>query len=237
MNQETIQVRKELQAEKVQKVLLICGILSPLLFVATDILAGTLYAGYSFTSQAISELFAIGAPTSGLVVPLFTVYDVLLIAFASGVWVSAGRDRALRIMALMMVGNAVNGLVLWNFFPMHMRGVEATFTDAMHVTLAGVGAIFALMAIVFGASAYRNWFRLYSIGAILMLLAPGIVTFLYAPQVGANQPTPWVGLTERISTYVYLLWQLVLAIVLLRAQGSALQVRGLLKNDMVIEIY
>jgi hypothetical protein len=216
-----VQDRKELQSMKVRNVLLICGILSPLLFVATDILAGTLYAGYSFTSQAISELFAIGAPTSGLVVPLFTVYDVLLVAFALGVWVSAGRNRALRVMALMIVGNAVNGLVLWNFFPMHMRSAEVTFTDTMHVTLAGVGIIFVLLALGFGAAAYRNWFRFYSIGTILILLLTGVVAFLCAPQLAANQPTPWVGLTERISTYVYELWQVVLAIVLLRAANGS----------------
>lgn len=203
-----------------KKALLVCGILSSLLYVGTDILAGTLYAGYSFTSQAISELFAIGAPTTGLVVPLFTVYDVLLVAFAlGGVWVSAGRNRALRVTALMIVGNAVNGLVLWNFFPMHMRGYpEMTLTDTMHVTLAGVGVIFVLLAIGFGAAAYRNWFRFYSIGTILILLAPGIVVFFYVPQLAANLPTPWAGLAERISTYVYLLWQAVLAIVLLRAE-------------------
>ncbi len=201
-----------------KRVLLICGILAPLLYVGTDILAGTLYPGYSFTSQAISELFAIGAPTSGLVVPLFTVSDVILIAFALGVWVSAGRNRAMRIMALMIVGNAVNGLVLWNFFPMHMRGVEATFTDTMHVTLAGTGVIFVLLALGFGVFAYRNWFRLYSVGTILALLFTGVVAFLYAPEVGANLSTPWLGLSERISTYVYDLWQVVLAIVLLRTE-------------------
>jgi hypothetical protein len=217
MEPTIIQDRKELQAQKrVRKVLLICGILSSLLFVGTDILAGTLYAGYSFTSQAISELFAIGAQTSGLVILLFTVCDVLLVAFALGVWVSAGRNRTLRVMALMIIGNAVNGLVLWNFFPMHMRGVEATFTDTMHVALAGVGVIFVLLALVFGAAAYRHWFRYYSIGTLLTLLLTGVVAFLYVPQVDANLPTPWLGLTERISTYVYDLWVVVLSIVLLR---------------------
>jgi multisubunit Na+/H+ antiporter MnhC subunit len=209
-------------SEKVllKKVLLTCGILAPLLYVGTDILAGALYPGYSFTSQAISELFAIGAPTSGLVVPLFTVSDVLLVTFALGVWVSAGRNRALHVIALMIVGNAVNGLVLWNFFPMHMRGVEATFTDTMHVTLAGTGVIFVLLALGFGVFAYQNWFRLYSVVTILALVVTGVVAFLYAPEVGANLSTPWLGLSERISTYVYDLWQVVLAIVLLRAANG-----------------
>ncbi len=213
-----IQASKESQTQKIRKVLLACGILSPLLFAGTDILAGALYPGYSFTSQAISELFAIGAPTSDLVVPLFTVSDVLLVAFSLGVWLSAGRNRALRAMALMIAGNAVNGLVLWNFFPMHMRGVEATFTDTMHVTLAGTGVIFVLLALGFGAAAYLNWFRLYSVRTILILLFTGVVAFLYAPEVGANISTPWLGLSECISTYVYDLWQVVLSIVLLRAE-------------------
>ena len=33
------------------------------------------------------------------------------------------------VIAWMMLGNAVNSLVLWNFFPMHMRGTPPTFTD------------------------------------------------------------------------------------------------------------
>jgi hypothetical protein len=67
------------------KILLVCGMFAPLLYISTDVLAGTLYAGYSFTSQVVSELFAIGASTSHLVVPLFTTYDVLLIAFELGI--------------------------------------------------------------------------------------------------------------------------------------------------------
>lgn len=90
-----------------------------------------------------------------------------------------------------------------------------TLTDVMHVALAGVGVIFVLLALGFGATAYRNWFRPYSVGTFLMLLVPGIVAFLYVPQLAANLPTQWVGLTERISTYSYLLWQSMLAIVLL----------------------
>ena len=85
----------------------------------------------------------------------------------------------------------------------------------MNVTLAGVGVIFVLLALVFGATAYRNWFRLYSIATILMLLVPSILVFMYVPQLAANPPTPVTGVAERISTYSYLLWQEVLALVLL----------------------
>ena len=171
----------ESRKNNLKKVLLICGILASIIYVTTDILAGTLYAGYSFTSQAVSELFAIGAPTSGLIVPLFTVSSLLLLAFAFGFWKSSavantGRSRAPRIMALMIIGNAVISLILWNFFPMHMRGAEMTFTDTMHVILA-INPFVPLMVIL-GIVAFRNWFRFYSIGTILMIVVLSVLGFM-----------------------------------------------------------
>jgi Protein of unknown function (DUF998) len=194
-----------------------------LIYVVTDIIAGTLYPRYSFNSQAVSELFAIGAPTSGLVVPLFTASSLLLLAFAFGVWKSAaavttGRSRTLRIMALMIIGNAVTSLVLWNFFPMHMRGAEMTFTDTMHVILA-INP-FVPLTVVLGIVAFRNWFRLYSIGTILMMIVLSTLGFMYVNEFAAQQPTPWVGLYERISQYGTMLWVTVLALVLLREEIS-----------------
>jgi predicted SAM-dependent methyltransferase len=121
-------------------------------------------------------------------------------------------------MAFIIVGSAVNSLVLWNFFPMHMRDAEKTFTDTMHLILA-INP-FVLLYIGLGTAAFRNWFRFYSIGTILILFVPAIFAFSYFSQVGANQPTPWLGLTERISQYSFMLWQAVLAIVLVRVQGS-----------------
>lgn len=181
-------------------------------------IAGMLYPGYSFTSQAISELFAIGAPTSSLVVPLFTISSVFLLAFALGVWMTAGKKRSVSIMALMLAGNAINGIVLWNFFPMHIRGAEATFTDTMHIALAGAGASFALAVVGLGIAAFRGGFRFYTIGAMALILAPAFLTFLYIPQVALSQSTPWLGFEERISSYVYNIWQGLLVLVLLREQ-------------------
>ena len=43
-----------------RKVLLVCGILSSLLYVATDVLGNLLYEGYSYADNTWSELFAIG---------------------------------------------------------------------------------------------------------------------------------------------------------------------------------
>jgi len=39
--------------------------------------------------------------------------------------------------------------------------------------------------------------------------------------MAANLPTPWLGVTERISIFGYMLWIAVLAIVLLRTQWNS----------------
>lgn len=208
-------------SERVGNVLLACGIAAAVLYVGTDLIASAFYPGFSITAHAVSELFAIGAPTSRLVVPLFTLSSALLLAFAVGVASSAGGHWTLRLMAAMLAGSAVVGLVLWNFFPMHMRGAARSFTDTMHLILATNPFVWATLMI--GVIGFRGWFRAASLLAILGVVLPALFAFSYAPALAAGQPTPWLGLSERVGQYAYQLWQILLAIKLLRfGQSSSL---------------
>jgi hypothetical protein len=105
----------------VLKVLLALGIVGPLFYVATDILVATQWEGYSYTDQTVSELFAIGAPTRPLAVSLMLTYGALAIAFGVGVWMSAGEKRALRVVAVALIGKEVLGSVATLFAPIHLR--------------------------------------------------------------------------------------------------------------------
>ena len=58
--------------------------------------------------------------------------------------------------------------------------------------------------------------------ADIVLAAFGALTFLDAPRLAANQPTPWLGVWERINVGVFLLWVVVLAAALLRSRNSAI---------------
>ena len=184
-----------------------CGIISPLLYFCTDIYAGIVYPGYNFITQAISELFAIGSPVSFFVIPLFTITSLLSLMFSLGVWKSSKGNRDLKLTALMFAGNAVNGLILWNFFPMHMVGEETSFTDLMHILLAGVGVIFVLLAVLIVALSNHGRLRTYSILAIVVILVPGALVFMMIPGLTLGENSPYMGLTERIANYGYYIWQ------------------------------
>jgi hypothetical protein len=186
-------------------------------------LAAIRWEGYSYTSQTISETFAIGAPTRPIVLLRGLAYSVLVIAFGLGVWGSASGKRSLRVVGGLLVGIAMVDLVAPFLAPMHLRGAERTLADMMHIVLASVDVLFILLVIGFGASVFGKWFRLYSIGTILAVVAFGTLAGLDGPRIAANLPTPWVGVTERISVFSYMLWLVVFAIGLLRVQRQLLQ--------------
>ncbi len=207
-----------------RKALLICGILAPLLYVATDMLAATLWDGYSYTAQTVSETFAIGAPTRPLVVARGLAYSALIIAFGLGIWVSASRvpaqGRALRAAGKLTVALGLVDLA-GPFTPMHQRAVlgagGATLTDTLHIILASADVVLVLLIIGFGARALTHRFRLYSICTLLGVVVFGAVTAMDGARVAANLPTPWVGVTERICIFAFMLWFAMLATGLLRA--------------------
>ena len=214
-----------------RKALLVSGILSSLLYVAMTIFVAMQWEGYSSASQTISELSAIGAPTRSLWVLPGAVYTVLVTAFGWGVWKSAGRLCSGRIVGGLIIAYGALGLV-WPFAPMHLREVLAagggTLSDTLHLALASVTVLLMLLAIGFGAAAFGNWFRLYSIATLVILAAFGVLTFLDAPGIAANLSTPWIGVWERINLGVFLLWIVVLAATLWRV-GDAAALTGRLR--------
>ena len=207
-----------------RRILLVCGVISSLLYVAMTVFVAMQWEGYSSASQTISELSAIGAPTRWLWVLPAAFYTVLVTAFGCGVWKSAGRIRALRIVGGLIVAYGALGLV-WPFAPMHLREVLAaggsTRSDTMHIVLASVTVLLMLLAIGFSAAAFGKRFRLYSLSSLVILVAFGGLTFVDAPRIAANLPTPWIGIWERINLGVFLLWVVVLTIALLRVQDTA----------------
>jgi uncharacterized protein DUF998 len=200
-----------------RKILLVCGILSSLLYLAMNIFVPMQYEGYNSASQTVSELSAIDTPTRTLWVTLAIVYTLLMCAFGLGVWKMAERNRNLRITGGLMILNVVIGL-FWP--PMHQREVLAvgggTLTDTLHIVFTMITVPLFLLAIGFGAAAFGKRFRIYSVATIIVLIVFGILTGLDSPRMEANLSTPWIGVWERISIGAYMLWIVVLAITLLK---------------------
>jgi hypothetical protein len=201
------------------KVFLICGIFSSLLYVPATIIGAMQWESYNSASQSISELIAIDSPSAPLVVPLFIIYSVLIYIFGLGIWRSSGGKRALRFAAVLIVGKEILGLVVTLFAPMHMRGVDKNLSDTMHIVLTAIGTLLCMFpAMGIAATVFGRRFRFYTIGTIIIFLVFGVIAGLNGPNVSANLPTPFLGIWERINVFGYMIWIIVLAFVLLRAE-------------------
>jgi hypothetical protein len=200
-----------------RKVLLLCGVLTALLYVSMNAFIPLLWPGFRSFSQTISELSAIDAPTRTLWVSLGTVYAVLLMAFGYGVCLCGRRSRPLRIAGTLII---VDGVFCLFWPPMHQRTVlaegGATLTDTLHIAWTMVSGALMMLSIGFAAAAFGKPFRAFASTTIVLLVAFGAVTGTYAARVQANLPTPWLGVWERIDAGLLMLWLIVLAVALLR---------------------
>jgi hypothetical protein len=201
--------------------LLACGLLYAVLYpIVNDAIAATLYDGYSRMDQAVSELSATGAPTHAFLTTMTPVFSLLFIGFGLGVWQSAYEKRSLRLAGGLMIAHGAMGF-LWMFGPMSQREViaagGATSADTMHLILSAATGLFVTAYVATTSFAFGWTFRLYSIATIATALLFGLLS-AQVDKIEAGEPTPWMGMLERIGIGAWLLWVAVTALLLIRSR-------------------
>jgi hypothetical protein len=210
--------RVEPFAVTTRQVLVACGLFYALLYpIVNDVVAAALSDGYSRMSQAVSELSATGAPAHTFLTAVGPFFSLLLIGFGYGIWRSAHANRWLRITGILVIAHGAMSF-LWIFGPMSPRAViaagEATPADTLHLILSGATGLFVAGYVTTAAFAFGWAFRLHSAVTIATALVFGLLS-AQVDRIEAGDPTPYMGLLERIGIGAWLLWMAVLAAVLL----------------------
>jgi len=209
-----------------RQLLLGCGVASSVLYIAADLIGTLRYPGYSWLDQEFSELTAQGAPTRPLMLALVELpYNLLVLAFAAGLWTAAGPHRhAARLAAAGLAGYTACGFVAGTFTPMATRAAMAagqdTLRNAFHGPLTLVSDLCLAAGMGFAGPLLGPRFRVYSYATIAGLVIFGAVASSQNPQMQTNKPTPGMGLEERVNIYATMLWFVVLAVGLLRAEAT-----------------
>ena len=222
--------------EAIRKFFLVGGIVSSIWYIAMNIIVPANWPAYTIASQTVSELSAVGAPTRILWVLLSIPYTLLSIGFGWGVWKSGSTNHRLRIVGGLLLAYSVLGIA-WPFAPMHLRETLAagggTFTDTAHISLGAITEVLFLLALIFAEFAFGKTFRMYSVVTLLTLILFGALTFSEAPGIAENQPTPFIGIWERVNIGVFLLWVIILSVELLHepaSRPSALKKKSRISN-------
>ena len=196
-----------------RRTLLVCGVISSVFYIAAiDVLAPIVHPAYhSYTSQMVSELFALGAPTRALLVLPMVLYNLLVFAFGAGVWASARGRRARVLTAASLIGYGVCSTIGLLLAPMELRGVGISEQTLLHIWDTVLQGVFIALVLAFGAFAHGARFRLYSFATLAACVVFGALASVEAAQGSMR----WIGLTERLNIYAWMLWLAVLALSLL----------------------
>ena len=205
------------------KLLLSCGILASLLYLGVDLWAGKLLNGYSFSAQSMGELGAAGSPTRQLVIVLTLAASTCMIVFGVGVWQTSASTILPRIVAGLIIGNAVAGLIATLFFP-NRFGVRPEFATP-GVLVMFLSVLCFVLAMVFGAVAFHGWMRVLSIAIPVAYVLLAILRFVTAAS-STFGATVLIGTQERTMGYSFLAWVTALAIYLLISNRAGDLVNG-----------
>jgi len=200
-----------------QKVLAICGVISPILFVFMTILGGALRPSYSHIADTISELFSPGSPNKFLLDTLHTTTALLTTLFGFGV-LQFVRDSQYSepiglIGAGMIIAIGLVNVATATVFPQDAWGSLPTFQGEMHKILAGVLALLSILStLLIGIWLARvpifPGFGTYSFITVGIILISGGFAV-------AKLGSPIMGLTERITIIAGLQWTVFLALKIL----------------------
>jgi hypothetical protein len=90
-------------------------------------------------------------------------YTMLMIVFGLGIWISANRNRALRVTGAVLIGYGVANLVAL-LFPLDL---SSNASVPMHIVATNMLLVLMLAAMGFGAAAFHGWLRLSSIASLV----------------------------------------------------------------------
>lgn len=189
--------------------------MSSLVCLSMDFVGGTRWENYSWLSQEFSRLSAIGAPSRSIHLVLSLIYSLLIIAFGVGIWLSSGQKKTLRVIGSAFTIYAIDNWLWPQFFPEYLSQTVSALTNTMHIVLTVVTVLTWILIFGFAIVAFRKWMRLYSIETLLAVIIFGSLAGSQGAALAAGQPTPWLGLMERINIYSFMIWVVVFTLVLL----------------------
>lgn len=203
-----------------RRLLTLCGLIAPALFVFTALLGGAIHPGYSHMSDAVSELFSPGSPNRFLLSVFYSLFAVLLVLFGIGLlqivrrYESSQRIGILGALAFIAVG--VLNFMTATLFPQDAWMSPPTVFGEMHIILHGVISVLSILYILLlGIWIYRAGVAPFFMPYSLFTIAAAVLTAAWFIE---NYGTPIMGLSERVTALVGFQWMIVLALLMHRQE-------------------
>ncbi|MGC9371192.1 MAG: DUF998 domain-containing protein [Paracoccaceae bacterium] len=194
-----------------------CGVCAAAAFALADGLGIALTPVYSAWSDAISELVERGAAAKHILDPVLLLYHALVIPFAVGLRRAIYPGAVLPVGPIMLGFAGLAGVILTLFFPCD-PGCEpfVSLRGTLHIFIAipmGISILIAIWLVGAAMRASPPWhgFAFYSRATAIAGAGLAAVTIVLAE-------TDHVGLFERLLTWSYLQWYVVIGLAIARGR-------------------
>ena len=202
------------QTDNTLRLLAICGIVAPILFITMVITLGLLRPGYDPVTQFQSELGATGTQNAIFMDINFVLVGILIVAFALGLHRGISKGVGSKTgPALLAINGAFGGAQ--GIFPADPGEKVVSFSGNMHNLVGLISLIAFILGLLVIARRLKNdplWqdYRSYTriTGFVMLGVFVGGFLFLFL--------LPWHGLTQRLLFLIPAAWAEVMAIRLLR---------------------
>ena len=190
-----------LKSRKLENWLGLLGVASYIVSLCADLISPSAYPGYNRMSQAMSDLFALNAPSRELWTQFTTVSTACGLVFATlaCLYVQNRLTRTLRVgIYLLAVLSWINNLG-YILFPLTKSGYAGTFQDVIHTFIVTPAVVILSISslIVIMVGGYRHCkYRSIAIFATISLCGLIIGTI----GIGVA-PLTYFGIMERISVF------------------------------------
>lgn len=203
------------------RLLNLAGFAAPVIYFATVLAGGWATPGYSHLHRPVSALFESGAPHATTVSVAFIIYNLLLMAFGSGLLQQGERTGFPRLAAMMILLNGAFGLMI-ELTPMDPVGAPSTVAGTLHLVIAGFLVLTCAAAMSSLAIVWRHNQALRGLATITLLLLAVMLVSGAVAAAAAALDWPYLGLAQRVTIGSYLAWILALTV----ATRGAQQTRG-----------
>ena len=165
------------------QILVVCGMLSPIVYTAMWIYCGSLDSDYSHIRDDISSLFAIGAPNRRLAQSFIITSSVLLFIFYLGLHEGINDGGGSIIGPILFLISSILGILVALFFPLDVGGEIKTYRGKMHLilvissgilTIAGMVALWFRLQFVAAWSAFAAYSLISAITSLILIIISGI---------------------------------------------------------------
>ncbi len=194
------------------------GMINFILYLAADVIGGSLTPDYVFREHAVSELMLADAEYRTLVSAIIFTSALAGIAFGIGfiLHFDIKRNKLLFIAGILLTISAISTSLTSTVWPQDPRGGEVTFAGTMHLVLVGLNVLITIIAMLLcgiGFNKKFGWktFRLYSFITLILMAAGGVISSVFV-----QNDIQLLGVSERISIYAYFVWNAVMAWLLLK---------------------